>query len=238
MIDAMTLAESAMLNDTERMRLLAHNLANATSPGFRREVSVLRPLFSQMVDANLRVALPRAVGSVRLDTTHGTMRHTAAALDVAIEGDPFFVLRSDQGEVYTRQGNFQLDEGGRLVSQSGLAVQGEGGDIVLSTVTPRIDREGKVYEGETLVGQLRLVRFDNPAALSSSGNGLFEAPEGLARIVDSPSVRQGFLEASNVIAVREMVRLIETVRHFETSQRLVRGYDNMIGITLSTLGQV
>jgi flagellar basal-body rod protein FlgG len=238
MIDAMMLAEAAMLNDTERLRLVAHNLANSATIGFKREIAVLRPLFDEALSAQLGTAAARPVASTAIDLSSGALKHTGEALDVAAEGDGLLVLKSALGEVYTRQGTFRLDDTGRLVSIDGLPVQGESGDILLSTPQPRIDGEGGIWEGDQLVARLRVVRFEDPQVLEPLGGGVFSAGDAQPQPVDVPSVRQGFLEAANVLAMHEMVRLIETVRHFETSQRLVRAQDTMMGTALDALGQL
>jgi len=153
-----------------------------------------------------------------------------------LEGDGYFVLAGPAGEVYTRQGNFQLDARGKLVSASGFAVLGESGELVLSMGEPRIDQQGDVWEGQNLLDRLRVVQLQNPEFLESLGAGMFSVGTAAAMQARAVNVRQGFVEAPNVSPMQEMVRLIETMRHFEASQRLLRGYDAMTGTALSTLG--
>ena len=102
---------------------------------------------------------------------------------------------------------------------------------------PRIDRRGRVLDGETLVGQLRIVRFEDPQSLVKLGAGLFGAGAQTAQPLADAGVRQGYLEASNVVAANEMVRLIETMRHFESNQKVIQGYDEVLERAIRTLGE-
>lgn len=238
MIDALTMTEAAMLNDVRRLHVASHNLANSGTVAFKREIALLRPRF----EATLRSsALPGAAAPLATTTTDhrgGALRLTSRPLDVAIEGDGFFVLSGTEGPLYTRLGSFELDPAARLVGAGGLAVMGDGGEIVLSSQSPRIDRQGNVWDGQSLVAKLRVVQFRSPGHAEAVGNGIFSAAEAEILPGASARVRQGFVESANVIAMHEMVKLIETMRHFETSQRFLKGYDAMTGIALSTLGSL
>jgi flagellar basal-body rod protein FlgG len=232
------MTEAAMLNDVERLRVTSQNIANSSTLGFKREIALLRPGFEASLRSSAAAAVPAPLTATAIDARAGALRLSGNPLDVALEGDGFFVLAGASGEVYTRQGNFQLDAKGRLVSSSGLAVMGEAGELVLPTSEPRIDQQGALWDGQNQIGRLRVVRFDDPASLVALGGGIFSAGTASARNVDAVTVRQGFIEAANVTAMQEMVRLIETVRHFEASQRMLRGYDTMLGTALSTIGSV
>jgi flagellar basal body rod protein FlgG len=233
-MDALTITETGLLNDVERLRVLSHNLANATTPGFRRDIAVLRPFELHLDEAAARGGARTASLSTDIDRTQGAMRYSANPLDLALEGDGFFVL---DGAVFSRHGSFQLDSSGRLVGPNGRAVLGKGGEIMLSSPEPRIDQAGGVWDRDKLVDTLRVVRFASDAQLVSLGGGLYASGTAQSSEVELPGVRQGYVEASNVVPMREMVRLIETIRHFEASQRLVRGYDDMMDRALSLLGE-
>ncbi len=237
-MDALTITAAGLLNDVERLRVLSHNLANATTSGFRRDIAVLRPFQVQLDEAGARLGVSARVIATDIDRTQGAMRYSGNPLDVALEGDGFFVLESPAGAVFLRQGSFQLDSRGRLVGPNGRAVLGASGEIVLSNAEPRIDQAGNIWERDRLVDSLRIVRFPSDAQPVSLGGGLYTSDAGIPEAVELPRVRQGYVEASNVVPMREMVRLIETIRHFEASQRLVRSYDDMMDRALSLLGEV
>ena len=105
------------------------------------------------------------------------------------------------------------------------------------SAAPRIDAAGRVFDGQTPLGSLRIVRFEQPQALARLGGGLDAAEAQAAQPVAEPRLRQGFVEASNVVAANEMVRLIETMRHFESNQKVIQGYDEMLERAIRTLGE-
>ena len=221
-MDPLTLTGASLNSDVDRLRLLSHNLANVTTPGYRRDVAVTRAF-----DAHV---------SAQIDGTPGALRYSANPLDVAVEGDGFFVLQTAAGPVLTRHGALQLDSSGRLVGPDGAAVMGTSGEIVLSQPEPRIDQAGNVWDGDKQVGALRVVRAPAGASMTSLGNGLYACDAQLQEL-ETPRLRQGYVEASNVVPMREMVRMIETMRHFEAGQRLLRSHDEMMERALGILGE-
>lgn len=240
MIDALTATTSSMMNDMARLTTLSQNLANGTTNGYKKEIAVTRPFVEHLgvqgSAAALAVTGP-AAGSVT-DFRAGAMKYTGNPLDVAAADDGFFEVQTDHGPAYTRAGNFRLDERGRLVTEAGLPVMGVGGELLLGTSQPLIDPEGKVFEGDRQVGQLKMVRFTDPRSLTAAGGGLFRAgPSSTVSTDGYNRVRQGYTEASNVDSMAEMVRMIETMRHFESGQKLVQGYNDMLERSIRTLGE-
>jgi len=237
MPSAIDLAAGIMNEDLFRLNVISQNLANTGTHGYKKQM-VTAQSFAPQLDAGLSAARisPPALNTV-LDTRQGPLVATGNALDVALEGPGFFELSGGDGPVYTRQGSFRLDSTGRLVNSAGLAVVGLGGDIVLNGPQPTIDRQGQIFEAERLAGQLRVVRFSDPAALSPLGGGLYRADAAGETVEDQLQVRQGFLESSNVVALSEMTRLVELVRRFEAAQRVAQGYDGMLGGAIRTLGE-
>ena len=235
MADVLAITAAGMFNDMQRLATLSHNLANATTPAFKREVAYSRPFIDHLASAGLQISLPDFRSSI--DHRPGTLRHTAAPLDVALEGEGWFEVQAEDGVAYTRQGDFALDPRGRLVTRSGLAVLGQGGEITLGNGALRIDTHGKVFEDQRAAGQLRVMRFERPQDLVAVGDGLFRAPAEAAAPVENPRLRQGHLENSNLQTAAEMVRLIETMRHFEASQKLIQSVDDVLGRAIRTLGE-
>jgi flagellar basal body rod protein FlgG len=230
-IDALNAAAGGMAMDVSRMSTIAQNLSNTATPGYKRAVPSGVPFL-------LEGSSVEAVAASTADLRHASLRPTGEALDLAIDGDGFFEVQTEAGTAYTRRGDFRLDAAGRLVTHAGHVVQGQGGPLVLGTTTPTIDRSGRLFDGDKPLGQLKLVTFADPRALARGEEGLFTSeqaatvqPEGEARL------RQGHLEASNVNTAAEMVRLMETVRHFEASQKVVQGVDEMTERALRKLGE-
>lgn len=236
-IFALTLG--SMQNDMARLDQIAMNLTNAATPGYKRQVVAPRP-FVQALEELQTLPPPQVLTDLRA----GTVKSTGQALDLALVGDGFFEVLTDSGPAYTRKGNFTVDARGRLVTAQGYPVMGKGGDIQLAGRTPVIDSAGHVSEAldgaaqATPVGQLKIVRFDNPQGLQRLGEGLVAAGDGMTVLADSQvQLRQGALENANVNSTREMVDLIQTMRHFETMHRVIQGYDEMIGSAVRKLAE-
>jgi flagellar basal-body rod protein FlgG len=237
MTDAIASLSDAMRNDAETLRVIGQNVANAETVAYRREIAVTRANFDQATD-DARAAMSRTnTLETAIDLRPGTLKSTSEALHLALEGPGFFVIDSPQGEALTRRGDFRIDSEGRLVTQTGLPVLGEGGAIHLDGGTPKIEPDGNVRVSGEIVGRLRIAQVDSQAQLTPLAGDLYAAPQ-LPEGNDAARVRQGFLETSNVESVQEMVRLMETMRHFEAVQRFVRGYDDMTTKAISELGKV
>jgi flagellar basal-body rod protein FlgG len=186
----------------------------------------------------------------RLDPSVGTLQMTGQPLDVALEGEGYFEVSTDQGPAYTRQGTFRLDAGGRLVTAQGHPVMGTNGEIRLATRTPAIDAAGRITEPDatsgpsvlapgTAVAQLRVVRMEKGAELRHLGDGLVVTSAEVQPLGEADlQIRQGALENSNVSTLREMVLLMDTTRHFESMQRVVQSYDELLSTSIRKLGDL
>lgn len=241
MIDPIGLTAISIQQDIQRMNVVAHNSANALTAGFKREYLAAAHQFggTQDTDFVTGMALPIIPEQqILIDHRPGVPRQTGNPLDIALLGEGYFEIRTDNGLAYTRQGAFKLDEQGYLVTQGGNRVVGTGGDIILTSSTPTIDRSGKIYENGKQVAQIKVVTFDSLSTLNNVGGGLM-LPNGdiTPHEVQRMAVAQGQLESSNVDSTQEMVRLLETFRHFETSHRVLQAYDDMHDKALRNLGQ-
>ena len=169
----------------------------------------------------------------------GTLRSTGESLNVALQGDGYFVVDTAQGELLTRRGDFRVDESGVLNAYTGDPVLGTEGALHMPTGTVQIDADGTVRVGTATVGHLRVEQPDASTQLTEHSNGLFSMPAG-----EEPSataavqVHQGFLETSNVQPVTEMMHMMATIRHFEAGQRYMRAYDEMLDKAINDLGQI
>jgi flagellar basal body rod protein FlgG len=214
-----------MQADMSRLNTVAHNMANTTTTGYKRVFAL-----SEGESAAPVIADPR----------QGALSHTGVDLNLAIEGNGFFLVSADGQDYVSRGGALRLDSRGRLVlAQSGLPIQGEGGEIFLQPGAFQVDGNGAITQGGSRVAQLRLVQAGKNARLEAAGNGLYRLKGGAAapQEVEPGQVRQGYLEMSNVNSTREMVELMETTRHFESAQKAVQGMDAVWDKALSTLGQ-
>jgi len=228
-----------MLDDTERLRINGNNLANVGTVGFKRSMAVSNSFALTLQAADgMRPAGRSGSGlSTFTDRSAGTMTHTGNPLDLAIEGDAYFVIDTGLQEAYTRQGTFRVNSDGQLVTANGQPVMTVSGDVRLTSPTPDIDAQGNIRDNGEVVGQLKLVTAGNPQSLLDIGNGLFTLNASSASVpAESARVRQGFTESANVVTMNEMIRMIETVRHFEASQKMLQGYDAMLDRSITDLG--
>jgi flagellar basal-body rod protein FlgF len=245
MPDALSLAARIMADDVFRLNVVSQNLANANTAGYKKELVTSQPFvdYLQAGSAGGMRHLPVNVPTFAtvVDFRQGPLTQTGNALDVALEGKGFFEVAGPGGPLYTRQGSLRIDAQGRLATASGLALAGLNGEIPISGTQPRIDARGRVFEGDNLVAQLKIVRFGDSARLVPLGGGLYRAdgvtPGAVPLANDAFQVRQGFIESSNVATLPEMLRMIELVRRFESAQRVVQGYDGMLGAAIRALGE-
>jgi flagellar basal-body rod protein FlgG len=263
MMNIFAISLQGMQQDMARLDRVAMNLANASTPGYKRDAVNVSPLtvasFADAMAASTNAQIradslfdsgQQIGGSVMIQTDMrpGTLRSTGQPLDVSLMGSGFFEVSTEAGLAYTRQGNWHLDGQGRLVTAQGNPVMGEGGEIVLTHPNPQIDAKGHVFDitndgvvggGDPVpVAQLKVVNFAAADQLKHLGDGMFEAsavPESL--LESEVDMRQGYLENANVNSMREMAQLIELMRHFESMQKVAMNYDDMIGTAVSRLGQ-
>lgn len=237
MTETIGVIEAAMRADAEALRVIGQNIANAEVTAYRRQIPINQLDYAQVV-SELDGQPPMSFATA-IDSRPGTLRSTGEALDLAIEGSGYFALQSPSGVVLTRRGDFRVNADGVLSSASGLPVLGTGGPIAIGASVPTIDADGSVRIEDEIVGQLQLVHVAADAPLQYLGEGLYTAPvSDQAGAEGYGAIRQGVLETSNVTPVGEMVQLMETLRHFEASQRLARGYDQMLEKAISELGKI
>jgi len=237
MNSGMYAALSGNLSALRRLEVISNNLANASSAGFKAD-----QIQFESVLANVKNPTQGPIfssESFSTDFSAGPMQKSGNPLDLALEGDGFFVVNTPQGPAYTRQGNFRRGAGGRLVNADGYEVQGSNGPISVAGGRVQIGAGGVVTVDGAAVGTLAKVDFPKPYALTKAGGGLFVPVNPQAPTTPSTAeVKQGFLEGSNVKVVVEMARMIEASRYFETCAKAVKGYDEMTARAANDLGKV
>jgi len=221
---------------TDALELVAHNLANLSTVGYRGEQATFQSLVASepMAPSNpLNTAVNDygVLGGSRIDLNSGSLAATGNPLDLAVAGSGFFVVQSPQGPVYTRDGGFHLTATGELVTAEGDAVLGQQGPIDLPNGAVAVSNDGTVSVDGTVVEQLRLAEFSPNTPLKAMGNALYTAPDGSALPPASSSVRQGMLENSNVSPVEGAVQLIMIQRNAEMMQRALSIFDSQFNQT-------
>lgn len=232
------IAAIGLQQDMDRLRVTSHNVANVTTPGYKRQVA-LQAAFSDVLDAQMSA---QQAPSVQSDLSAGKLRATGNPLDVALADREFLGVTTATGaSALTRGGALQVDARGRLITSGGLAVQGTNGDITVPTTagSVRIDANGQVFADDKSVGSLRVFKLKPGATLSALGDGLFALSDAAdAQPVSVPAVQAGHTEASNVVSSQEMVQLMSTTRHAESMVRLMQGADEMLEKTIRKLGEM
>jgi flagellar basal-body rod protein FlgF len=221
---------------TQALELVAHNLANLGTAGFRGEQATFRSLMTgggtvAWNPLNAAVNNFGVLGSSRLDLSSGSLTSTGNPLDISVAGSGFFVLQSAQGLIYTRDGGFHLTTTGQLVTAQGDKVLGEQGPITLPNGEVSISSDGTISVGGALIDKLRLAEFSSSTSLEALGNARYAAPAGSALAAASSSVRQGTLEQSNVSPVESVVQLITIQRSAEMMQRALSIFDSQFNQT-------
>lgn len=241
---------SGQLGAFKQLEVIANNIANMNTTGFRAE----RALFEE---ALVRQHAPVRAGGLKSDisqpqdiqATHyvgirgtytdfrqGYVDNTGDPLHVAIQGEGFFVIQTPEGERFTRAGNFQLDPSKRLTTKDGYPVQGNGGDIVINGTEITISGEGEVVVDKEVVGKIRIVTAESEFLQREPGQRFKLAPGGTQQEVTSVQVRQGAVEGSNVNAVQELTDMIMAQRLFDSFQKAQEANSRMNELRNNRLG--
>ncbi len=252
MIKGIYTASSSMISRPITLQVIANNLANVNTPGFKKDSIKFRSL----LDANVSLRQAGAIESggvedsieYRVDFRLGPIQQTHGRLDVAIDGDGFFSLETPAGTRYTRNGSFRLDAEGNLTTHTHFQVLGEGGAIQIdeNDVNIRINSRGDIMVdrdvggvvGGQIIGKLLITDFDKPYQLAKDTNGLFvpSDPSYSGNVVIDPSVKQGFLENSNVNPFEAMVEMIENMQNNQSSQKVMSYQDDTLRKAVTEVG--
>lgn len=209
-----------------RQQVMANNLANVSTPGFKGE-----RIFARLLEDGGPVAVARD------DFRGGPVSETGRPLDVALEGDGFLVVKTDQGERYMRGGSFSLDPTGQLVTEEGWPVMGEGGSIVVPPGEVRFETNGSIKVDGAEVGRLRVERPGSSPV--REGSSRWTAEEDGESVSSSDfRIRQGHLEESNVDPVSALVEMIEIQRAYGAIQRTLQASDGVMQTITSDIGRV
>jgi flagellar basal-body rod protein FlgF len=233
--------------------VVANNIANLNTTGFKGDGAVFEEFIAPTARANGVNGIDRRVSFVRdratwTDMSQGSLERTGNSLDVAIEGKGFFAVQTPRGERYTRNGAFQINNAGELVTSEGFQVLGESGPIVFQPKDRNIaiSADGTVSVGEgnsartdAQRGKLRVVGFGQVQQLQKDGAGTFTAPQNITPQPETESrLVQGAVEKSNVRAVVEMTRMIEVTRSYTQVANLLQQQADMQRTAVEKLAEV
>jgi flagellar basal-body rod protein FlgF len=226
------------------MDVIANNVANVNTNGFKRRVSESREFQMPVASADsFRRGQDRRVSFVvdkgtPLDLSGGTLEPTNNPMDVAISGEGFFVVQTPQGERYTRNGALMLNANGDLVNSDGFALQGEQGNFQFTQGDGPISiaGDGTISTNNGTRGRLRIVRFANPQSLENAGANTFISRQQ-AEPMQQARVQAGFVERSNVKPVLEISRMIEVNRAYQSVASLMSRTDETRRTAIQRLGE-
>ncbi|VAW37468.1 hypothetical protein MNBD_DELTA02-466 [hydrothermal vent metagenome] len=217
----------------KRLETASYNISNADTVGYKKQANVFKAIFTDAIKA-----YPVDSGS-RIDMTQGAVRNTGNQLDMAIMGDGFFVVKTPQGERYTRQGDFVVDADGILSTKEGYPVLSEDGEIRIVGENIVVNEAGEVSGGKKMPRKtLSLVSFDENTRFTKEGQ-FYSVASGSVDKTPAPgdiSVVQGYLEVSNVNAAKEMVNLIEISRRYDSQSKMIQTLDDMTKKTINDIG--
>ena len=234
---------SHQLASYRSMDTIANNLANASTPAFKREeaqfseyIETLPPSEGQTQSQTL--AFVQDAGVTR-DISQGQLERTNAPFDFAVNGKGYFAVQTPNGERYTRNGHFTLDAHGTLVTTDGNQVLGEGGPIA---VTPddgdiHVAEDGTVSGIHGQLGKLRLVGFDDEKKLVKEGASLYSTDQSPTPVTDG-HIEQGSIEVSNVEPVVEISHMLQVMRAYQATSNLTQAQEDLMRETIDKLGSV
>lgn len=219
------------------MSVIANNMANMNTPAFKGE-SMLFVEYLESTDSGEKISFVQDIGLVR-NLTEGQLTATENPLDTAISGDGYYEVETPLGPRYTRNGSFRLNADGELVTANGDKVLGEGGNPIALPPNSRdvtITRDGTVSTDQGPAGTIRMVRFDDEQALIKMANGLYDADGQDALRAEGSEIVQGMVEGSNVSGIIEMTKMIETVRSYSSTGRMVNDEHERLRRAIQALG--
>jgi flagellar basal-body rod protein FlgG len=251
---------SGALAQERVLEIIANNLANANTTGFKGDQVTFKLLEpepnkhykSPLPPANYKVSLDDVmptrgnelayvgVAGVERDTSQGPAIQTGNPLDIMIEGEGMLAVNTKDGLRYTRAGHLSLNGDGILVTERGDPILGDKGVISLKSSALEINRRGEIYQNGQLIDKLQIYKFKSDKDLERVGDNsyFFGGPAEAREQVKDPSVSQGYLEGSNVNAIKNITSMIIAHRSYEAYQKTVQNYDRMMDRSSNELGQV
>ncbi len=256
MVKGLYTAYTGMINEQHRMDVLTNNLANASTVGFKKEGAtsqafdeVLALKIKDTTDAGMvkplgGISLGVKIGENYTDYSQGSLRETGNTFDVALSGNGFFTIEftNKAGQTstkYTRDGGFTLNKDGYLVTKDGDYVLGKSGRIKLDPLQEAsIDKQGNIYQNDTLVAAFDITDFEDYNYLEHYGENYYQTVDGFKEKAADFQTLSGYQEMSNIQVVSEMVEMISVSRAYETNQKIVQTYDSSLEIAANQLGKI
>lgn len=237
MVNGLATMAGACRGIIHRLDSTVNNIANVDTAGFKGEQLFF---FNAAVGGREErdISMPKPTSLI--DYSVGDIYNTGNDFDLAIGGRGFFAVQTEDGMAFTRDGRFTLNRNRELVTLSGNHVLGRSGKIVIAGDDVDVGGGGEIIADGRKAGTLMLVDFENETRLVRDGENLFRDPDeqaGMKR-ADNPGIQQGYLEHSNVQAIREMVKMIDIQRSFETYQKIVQTLQDQDKLSTNRIGKL
>ncbi|MBC9784504.1 flagellar basal-body rod protein FlgF [Heliobacterium chlorum] len=267
MIRGLYTSASGMLVQQTNQDVIANNLANVNTPSYKKDMAVFRAfpemLIRRMADFSPpepgqteknpvigRLGTGATPDGIMTDFSYSGVRVTDNPTDLALNGKGYFVVNTPDGERYTRNGQFSVRADGTVVSPDGYQLLGQKGPIVVpANAKIHVDANGRIFNGDQELDQLRIMGFDEPVAgqepiLEKQGDSLFrlsgqQQGNGTLREMTAgeTEVKSGSLELANVNVVQEMVQMISAARAYEANQKAIQAQDGTLDKACGELGR-
>lgn len=262
MVSGIEAAASGMIAQQLNIDVISNNLANVNTPGFKEFI----PVFKSISDINLKeknkeeafnsdkkigtLSAGSTVDSTILDLKQGALRKTDNNLDFAISGKGFFVVGTDKGDCYTRNGSFTIGNDGSLVTKDGNPVLGEDGSAIkigegntnakISFTKLNVNENGTIFLDKQPVGKLKVVEFDSPNDITAAGNSLYKAANDSIKPQEAKSSRidQGYIEGSNSNVIGTMISTISATRTYESLSKVIKTTEMTLSKAVNEVGRL
>jgi flagellar basal-body rod protein FlgF len=221
----------------QEMAVMANNIANMSSPGFKAERMMFSEYLAQTPAGNAISYVTQAGNNH--DMSQGPLSQTGNPLDVALNGDGWLAITTSNGTSYTRDGHLQLDAQGELITSNGNLLQGDGGAPIVvppNSGTITIAPDGTVSTQQGTIGHIPVVAFANPQAMTAEANGLYDTTEA-PQPVTNTQIMQGALEGSNIQPVLAITRLMNAAREMTAAKNFSDAENTRLKTAIERLGK-
>ena len=257
MIKGLYTAASGMMLQMARQDVVANNLANVNTGGYKRDETICQA-FPEMLISRLgdtvendkkqievlppveigRISTGALVKDIVTDHRDGTIKSTENPTDLAISNQGYFVINTPEGERFTRNGAFKINDTGILVNDQGYPVMDTDNNPISITDEFTVDKTGNIMVDNETVAQLKIVEFADQHYLQKQGDSNMDARGQTYTQVENPGVVQGYQELSNVNSIKEMVTLISVMRAYESCQKVVQAEDEATEMAIQNVGAI
>jgi len=246
-----------MMLQMARQDVVANNLANVNTGGYKRDTTICQA-FPEMLISRLgdteendkkqtevlppveigRISTGALVKDIVTDHRNGVVKNTDNPMDLAISNEGYFVINTPEGERFTRNGAFKINNTGTLVNDQGYEVMDTDNNPISLTGEFTVDKTGNILVDNEAVAQLKIVNFEDKRFLQKQGDNNMDSRGQTYTVVENPGVVQGYQELSNANAVQEMVTLISVVRAYESCQKVVQAEDETMQMAIEQVGAI